>query len=170
MKKICLLFSALILVFSSCSTEDASPEISSNIIGDWNAVSIEYTAETTTTVSGQTLTNNSIGEGYDIEIVVTFNESPKTVVSQGTYNVHLTSTVLGQTYTQDVAGPEFFQDGTWEQNNNKLTVTAQGASSEATIEKLTDNELILYIDTTEDLSEQGATITSKIKARYKFTR
>ncbi|MBU3822971.1 hypothetical protein KO566_12945 [Flavobacteriaceae bacterium XHP0103] len=170
MKKINLLFIAIILVFASCSTEDASPEISSNILGDWNAVSINYTAETTTTFSGQTLTNNAVGEGYDINIVVTFSESPNTVVSQGNYNVHLTSTVLDQTYTQDVVGPEFFQDGTWEQNGNKLIVTAQGETSEATIEKLTDSELELYIDTTEDLSEQGATIISKIKARYKFTR
>lgn len=170
MKKINLLLIALIFIISSCSTEDDSPEILSNILGDWNAVSIQYSAETTTAVSGQSITNNSVGEGYDINIIVTFNESPNTVVSQGYYNVHLTSTVLGQTYTQDVVGPEFFQDGSWELNGNKLIVTAQGETSEATIEKLTDSELELYIDTTEDLPEQGATIISKIKARYKFTR
>lgn len=170
MKKINLFIIAIVLVLYSCSNEEVTPVISSDILGTWIATSVDYGGQTVTEVSGQTLSNTFTGEGYDIDFTVTFNDSPKTYISDGSYSIHLTNTVLGQTYTQDIENLEFLQDGSWEQNGNKLIIEAEGEESEANIEKLTGDELILNVETIEDLSEQGATITSTIVARVSFVR
>ncbi|MGE5943136.1 MAG: hypothetical protein ACM31G_02245 [Flavobacteriales bacterium] len=170
MKRINLFFIVIFLVLFSCSDEGIIPEISTDILGAWIATSVDYGGQTITEASGQSLTNTFTGEGYDIDFTVTFNDSPKTYISDGSYSIHLTNTVLGQTYTQDIENLEFLQDGSWEQNGNKLIIEAEGEETEANIEKLTSDELILTVETIEDLSEPGTTITSTIVARVTFIR
>ena len=159
-----------LLTLVSCSDEGVTPEITSDILGIWVATSVEYNGETVTESSGESLTNTFTGEGYDIDFTMTFNDAPKTYVTDGSYSIRLTNTVLGQTYTQEIENLEFLQDGTWNQNGNKLIIEAEGEESEAIIEKLTSEELILNVETVENLSEQGAIITSTIVARVTFVR
>ncbi|MFI0429234.1 hypothetical protein [Mariniflexile sp. HMF6888] len=170
MKKINLFIIATFFVLCSCSTEDVAPEISSDIIGTWIATSVDYGGQTVTEVSGESLTNTFTGEGYDIDFTVTFNDSPKTYISDGSYSIHLTNTVLGQTFTEDVENVEFLENGSWEQNGNRLIIESQGEETEGTIEKLTQDEFVLFVESIEDLSEQGATITSTIVVKVTFTR
>lgn len=170
MKKLSFLFIALVLVFTSCSTDDSPSIISGDIVGTWIGNTIDYSGDTVTTVDGQTLVADFVGEAYDMDYTITFSEDPNNVVSEGSYSLKLTYTVLGQTSVENVENIEFLEGGNWEQSNNILTLIAQEESIDYKIEELTDDKLVLSLSVEEDLSEQGVSIISTIDAKMTFYR
>ncbi len=171
MKKFNILFIALTLVLTtSCSSDDSEPIVSGSIIGSWTGTTLDYSGKTVTTVQGQSITSDYIGEAYDMDYVLTFAENPNVIVSEGNYSIKLTNTTLGQTSVQNIENIEFLEAETWEQKDNIITVTDNGETTDFTIVELTENTLKLSASTEEDLSEQGVSIIATINATMTFSR
>ncbi len=170
MKKFIVLFVALPLTLLSCSTEDSGTITSSEIIGTWTGTSLDYGGKSIVNYQGQTIQTDYIGEAYDMNYTLTFNEEPNTVISEGSYSIKLTGTVLGQTSVQNIEDLEFIEDGIWSQNGNILTISKDGISYDYTILELTDKTLKISVSTEENLSQQGANITATIDAVMTFVK
>jgi len=171
MKKLGLLFTVFILILTSCSSDSSdSPVISASIVGEWIATALDYSGTSSTTIQGQSVIADFVGEAYDINYTVTFSENLNTLVSEGNYSLELTYTILGQTTTENVENVQFLEDGTWEQNGDELIVTNNGETTAFDILELTANRLKLGLETVEEVTEQGAVITSTIYAELTFTR
>ena len=108
MKKINLFIISLALVVCSCSKDDALVGVSSDLSGTWIATSVNYSGEMT----GEVVSSTFTGEGYDIDFTVTFNDSPKTCISNGSYWIRLTQTFDEETFTSDIEQTDFLNDGT----------------------------------------------------------
>ena len=170
MKKINLLFLVLLVIISSCSKDDGPSEITGDILGQWNLTAYDYDGKSVTTAAGVSITSEFIGEGLNFDATVTFSDNPNTIVSQGDYTLRLTTTVMGETNVVEHTFSDFIGNGNWEQSGNKLSVSSGDLEYDYTIKRLTDNELILSLETVEDLSEQGFTIITTINAEMVLTR
>jgi ABC-type Fe3+-hydroxamate transport system substrate-binding protein len=175
MKKFGLLITlfVLVLVLISCSSDDSTDSpvvISDSIVGAWTGTTVDYSGTSVTTLQGQSVTADFVGEAYDINYTVTFSENPNILVSVGSYSLELTYTILGQTTTENVENVQFLEDGTWEQNEDELIVTNNGETTAFEILELTSNRLKLGLETIEEFTEQGADITSTIYAELTFTK
>ncbi|WP_428743688.1 lipocalin family protein [Tenacibaculum sp.] len=170
MKKVSLFLITFILILTSCSSDDNKENISADIVGTWIGNSIDYSGKTETTVQGQTLVTDFVGEGYDMDYTLTFNETPNIITSEGSYSLKLTYSVLGQTSVQNLENLKFLEEGTWILDGNKLDVTANGVSKDYEIIELTETTLKISLSTEEDLSESGSTIITTIDAIVTFTR
>lgn len=161
----------LTVIFTSCNTESVDLlGNSEDIVGIWKGITLDYNGKTVTNAQGQIINADFIGEAYDMNYTLTFNENPNIIVSEGSYSIKLTTTVLGQTSTQDLENIEFLEAETWSQNNNTLTVSGGGKSYDYKIVKLTENELKLSVSTEEDLSQQGVSILTTVNAIMSFSK
>ncbi len=172
MKKLGFLLALTLLVFTSCSKDDDSPEVSGDLAGTWDVVDYNYSGKTVTSGGGTTLTADFVAEAFDIDYSITFSENPNEMAASGSMSIKLTSTVLGQTSTQNITGVgvDGVTSGTWEKVGNEIITLSNGQEARMTIEKLTDTELVLTISHEEDLSESGFTIISNIDARITLER
>lgn len=166
MKKINLFIISLALVVCSCSKDDALVGVSSDLSGTWIATSVNYSGEMT----GEVVSSTFTGEGYDIDFTVTFNDSPKTCISNGSYWIRLTQTFDEETFTSDIEQTDFLNDGTWDKNGTTLIIESQGEETEFIIEKLTANELVISSDTITDSTMEGIAITNTIVAKITFKK
>lgn len=140
MKKLSLLFLLCIsIAVSSCSSDDGdpTPAISEEaVLGTWIGVDVDYTSTSTINFQGQTIVTTTVGEGYDVDYTITFNENPQIFLSEGAYSVELTATTMGQVQMQNVENIEFSQDGNWSLVGDQLTITTDDESAIYTIELL----------------------------------
>ncbi len=165
------LITLFIATIASCSSDDDnSNAITADITGVWQGESFDYSGATTTEVLGESITADFVAETENIDYTLTFSENPNEVVADGSYDVVLTTTVAGQTTTQTVPGTDFLNSGSWELTNNTITFMVDGETSEATIQTLTDNLLVLVVAETQDISQQGITASTTIDAVLTFTR
>jgi hypothetical protein len=166
------LFTAFISLTISCSSDDdsSSPANSSDIVGVWQGTAVDYRGTSTTTMQGQTITADYVGEAYDIDYTLTFTENPNKVISDGSYSIELTTTVNGQSTTQNVPNLEFLSTGDWSINGSTLSITVDDETDDATIVELTNNSLILNAVQTETTTEQGFTVVSTTDVTLSFTK
>ncbi|WP_323787666.1 hypothetical protein [Psychroserpens sp.] len=169
MKKLHVLFIALALVFTACSSDDNNTnndpgdgDVNGELLGLWNAVDVLYTGDTVVEVAGQTIVTDFVGESYDVDFTLEFTENPNEYVSEGSYSVELTSTTLGQTQVFDVPNLEFIGDGTWTRDGNEITTMANGDEGVMTILELTATTLRLGYQTVEVINNQGTLNTTTI--------
>src|SRR5690606_28758269 len=134
------------------------------------ATTVNYSGEMTGEVDGEVVSSTFTGEGYDIDFTVTFNDSPKTCISNGSYWIRLTQTFDEETFTSDIEQTDFLNDGTWDKNGTTLIIESQGEETEFIIEKLTANELVLSSDTIAYSSMEGIAITNTIVAKITFKK
>jgi hypothetical protein len=175
MKKIFLSFfivlSAAIVLTTGCKKDsETEPTINSDITGVWNCTAIDYTGTTVTEVSGQSITAEFVGEGYDIDFTLTFVDDPNEVTSAGSYSIKLTTTYLGQSTVQNVESQPFVYTGTWSMDNNTISITNDGVTDVATITELTDNTLVITITDEEVVSNMGITGTTTTNLVASFTK
>ncbi|MEP0265000.1 lipocalin family protein [Dokdonia sp.] len=168
--KLTLIILFTISVASCSSDDDSSNPSSANISGIWQGESFDYTGTSTTEILGESITTSFVGETENINYTLTFSENPNEVIADGSYDVILTTTLEGQTTTQTVPGIDFLNSGSWELDGNTLTFIVDGEASEATIETLTDNLLVLVISDTQEINQQGVTASTMIDAVLTFTR
>lgn len=164
MKKLNTLFLVFTLIFASCSSDDGTPEISGDIVGIWEMVDYDYSGTTVTQAQGQTLSANFVGEAYDIDYTLTFEENPNKVISEGSFSLELTTTVAGQTSTQNIEALDVLESGTWEIINGELVTVTSNGEGKMKIEQLTESTLVLSIEEELDLSQSGASIISTVNA------
>lgn len=168
---ISLIIFAMLFIITGCKKEDDNqPNIDGNIAGVWNCTAIDYTGSTVTEMSGQSLTTDFVGEGYDIDFTLTFTENPNNVTSDGSYSTKLTTTFMGQSTEQFIEGQSFTYTGTWTMNGSELSITQGGETSVATIEELTDSKLVIYIKDVQTMTNMGATATTTTEMNVSFTK
>ncbi|RED45490.1 hypothetical protein DFQ10_102363 [Winogradskyella eximia] len=154
MKKLSLLFLLCIsIAVLSCSSDDSdsTPEISEEaVLGTWIGVDVNYTSTSTINLGGESFVTTTVGEGYDVDYTITFNENPQTFLSEGSYSAELTVTSFGQTQVQNVENYEFGINGEWSLVGNQLSITNdEGEDAIYTIEFLS-NGLIQLTALVED--------------------
>ncbi|WP_136480904.1 lipocalin family protein [Cognatitamlana onchidii] len=171
MKKISLFVSILCLVMSACSSDDdGGNTITGDIVGTWNVTKLDLTGEIQAEVSGTPISSSVTGEGFDLDnSLVTFNESPSSIESEGTISMRLTYSLNGTELTEEIEDFEFLEGGTWELNGNTLIITEAGEETEVEILTLTDTELVIkvYEEETEIEDDEAITSTFVLEASFK---
>ncbi|WP_204345340.1 lipocalin family protein [Psychroserpens algicola] len=171
MKKLNLLFIALAMVLTACSSDDTNPpNTEGDLLGTWIGQDVQYTGTSATEVQGQSITADFVGDAYDVNYTLTFTENPNEVVADGSYSIELTTTALGQSQTQNVEDLEFLNSGTWSRSGNQLSITDNGETTVGTIVELTVNTLKIAVTETEDVVEQGISASSNIDIEMTYTR
>lgn len=174
MKKISFLIVAVLLMVSCSSDDDNSTpesEINASIVGVWDLVDFEYGGTTDTRAQGQSIRSEFIGEAFNIDYSLTFEEDPNVVTANGGYDVRLTTTTFGQTSIQEVSNLNSINTGDWEiVDGNILRSTTDGEVSDLKIETLTETRLVLLIDDQQTISDFGVEVESDITGRLSFER
>lgn len=172
MKKFNFLFIALVLVLTSCSSDDSndSPDISGDILGTWEALDVDYSGSSSTEFEGESFTSTFVGEAYDVDYTLMFTENPNELVADGSYSVELTTTVLGQTQVDNVENLEFVSNGTWSKSGDELTIVSQGETAVYTIVELTDTTLKMAIQTVEEVNDSGFSYSVEVDLLATYTR
>ncbi|MDO6761488.1 hypothetical protein Q4566_14850 [Tamlana sp. 2_MG-2023] len=177
MKKISISLVVCILVLTSCSSnESEASDISEDLVGTWIGTDLVYEGSYETSLGGESHETIYHGEAYDITNKLTFNESPNTVVSEGSYNVKLEYTVDGISDTEYVEGEEFLENGSWELDGDELIIENEDLSDskerETSIKILliTNDKLVISSTETVELKENGVEIKSLVKVTSTFKR
>jgi len=184
-KFLTVLFVAVLL--GSCSTDDngGSGETSADLIGTWIMQSFEYQGETSTDVMGIPFDIDFDGEAFNIDASLVFTDSPNQFTSSGSYDIELSSSFEGETQTQTESIEDFESQGTWSRNGDTLTfdgslidagtgaVVVGGMDfdmSEATILELTGTTLRLGQDMSEEITQDGQTVSFSFTSEIVFSR
>jgi hypothetical protein len=165
-----LLLLSLAVIFLSCSEDEDPIPTSEGMVGDWAITALDYKGTTTTTAQGVSIKADFTGTGKDMDLITTFNSNPNTVTSEGSYTIVLKTTSMGQSTTDEYEMDETVTDGTWTLNGKTLTVTSDFGPQTATILEQTSTTLKLKAEVSENQSDQGITVSSKIEAIYTFTK
>lgn len=153
-----ILFTALISLTISCSSDDDGAALNSgSIVGVWRGTAVNYSGTSTTSGQGQSFTSEFVGEAYDIDYTLTFSENPNKVVSEGNYSIELTTTYMGQTITQNIEGLSFLSDGNWSLNGTTLSITMDNDTQDATIVELTPTKMVIEATQTTTVDQGGGT-------------
>jgi hypothetical protein len=132
----------LLIVFSlfslsSCTKEESytpnpsfanpnyTPNSSSNLVGAWKLVSLDYAG--TSTNGGASSQFSAVGKSYTY--VITFSENPNNYVTTGGYTVALTTELGGISFTQDITLTDYASSGTWQLKGDTLT-TVDGTTGD----------------------------------------
>ena len=109
-----IIFFLSISLFFSCETDDSTTILitESDLTGTWNLVeqriedgTISYSG------NGQSITANYSVYAKNIAMTMTFDASPKKVITEGKYTLVATATILGQTNTEEILSRKvLFQD------------------------------------------------------------
>jgi hypothetical protein len=163
---------ALSLSITACSDEEAGSPNNEALVGTWRLESIDYSGTSSTTVQGTTFTSVFVGEGYDLDVTVTFSEDPDTYTTDGDYSIRLTTTTQGQTVEQDFTFEGFLDDGTWERDGENVIITNGDGDVFETIIVLTDggNTMMMDVEETTIIASQTGDIISTVVQSTVFTR
>ena len=174
MKKLsCLLFVALSVIFSSCSSDDNATTnvVDAELIGTWEGTSLEYDATSTAAFMGQELVSTTTGNASNMDFTLTFSQNPNVVTSEGSYDLNYTISNFGLTQTGVQPNVEFLNNGTWTQSGNTIQITdSLGNISEAVITQLTSTTLTLEISASSETVQQGIPTTVEANSVVTFTK
>ena len=169
------LFSLLFLLLgvTSCSKDvSIDSPVQADIRGVWSAVAYSFEGRTTTLFHEDQSFFDFTGLGWEMHFDMVFSDSPNSYSKMGDY-------FLDNNFVND-EGETFFyesynifnEQGTWEINGNVVTITIDGHSFAAGISELTENRLVLRINTTTSEVEDDfvTTHTTIIHETYIFER
>ena len=175
MKKISiLLFVAASSFFISCEKDsDDTPQSvaveQESLLATWEVTGYQVEdGKTITSVDGQSLTQNYTAIGKDYDMTVTFNDVPKTVVSNGSYTVVLTTTVLGQTSTQEAPAFSAFEASEWKLDGSDIVLVNDEIETKVIISELTDDKMVMVMNINENTVVDEAS-NAKITTTGKLT-
>ncbi|WP_044210061.1 lipocalin family protein [Flammeovirga sp. OC4] len=177
MKKINSIFCLFIFacLFSSC-TDDAENSIDSALlVGEWKNTFQEVRTTTTVMDSDMAVDTESLNAYENINITTRFN-SDKTMEVVGTTDI------INRTYFEGLNGEldsidfnltnvAIDQTGTWSLNGNQLTLSNESAAAQALdVTSLTENELILDFNLSQEVTSSGITQKVTAQGRIKYSR
>lgn len=177
-KNFCALVTCLIVI--SCSGDDDNPGIDQSLIlGEWDLVEYNYSGNTSVTQGGSTITTSYIGEFYDLDAQVVFNEN-NSYSTAGSYVVKLTTTYEGETLVQDVPSNDVSSTGTYRIESNKLITDVSPqlqqpgdlniVINEATIVELTSNRLVLSFEQEFNTTMEGMEMNLNVEGVQVYSR
>lgn len=170
--------------FVGCSSDDdGANDTSASLVGTWNITSLDYSGESATEFMGQSQSATFVGVGENFDTSITFTENPNEYTSSGSYDVVLTTTINGVEDTTTTPVDDFQSEGDWERNGDSLLFDGELVSvdttiptgmtinmSEATILELTDTTLRLSQDASEEISQDGITVSFSLTSEIVLTR
>lgn len=171
--KLCIV---LALMLTSCSESDDSSgdpnnsDFSGDLIGTWIAVDVDFTLNVVTNLSGLDVTSTAVGEGYDIDFTVTFEDNPNIAISVGSYSMEVTTTTLGQTEVENIENIAFLESGPWSRDGNELIFEDSEETGTVQIFELTEDSLIIGITDAISSSEAGVDFSSTSVSTVTFVR
>jgi len=106
---------------------------------------------------------------------------PNEYTAEGSYDIILDFTINGMSETETTSLDDIQEEGTWERNGNTLFVDGEiididlplGATmsmGELTILELTDTTLRLGQEVTEEVTEDGITVSVAVSSEIVFAR
>ena len=170
--KILFLTVLTISIVSCGDDDDAGNDVggSADLIGTWNAVSVNYTGTTVTEANGVSVQADFVGEGMNIDYTLNFTSNPNELTSDGSYDIELTTTILNETTTQTFTDIEFASTGEWLLDGDQMTVTSDGVTNIVTVVELTATSLILNIVDVQTQTAGGTTITITTDSTLVYNR
>jgi Lipocalin-like domain len=150
----------LLLLSVACNKDDDANNSGNDLSGTWKLTAISSEGTTSTTGPGTAISGTFKTTGKDYKAQVTF-KNDGTFVSSGTYTAVATTTIGGQTFTQEQPIQDFLGNGTWKRAGNKLTVTVNGVTTEATIAEETDKKLRIAGTFDRSTTASGLTVVQK---------
>lgn len=170
MKKLSILFIVLSIILTSCSSDDSPKNISGDILGIWIATDLTIDGTISTEFQGQSLNGTFDGKSNNMTNTLTFNESPNTLVSEGSFDMTITYNINGIIDTENIADNTFIETGIWEQNGNKLSITNEDETGVIEIFELTNTKLVLGLIENEIETESGISSESRIETIATYRR
>lgn len=186
MKTLSRLFIALFITttFIGCSSDDdGGNDTSASLVGTWNITSLVYGGENTFEVLGESSSSSFQGVGQNFDASVIFTENPNEFVSSGSYDVVLDFEVEGVSETTTTSIDNFQSEGSWERNGSILSfegslvevdttvpVVMGSNMNDATILELTETTLRLGQVVSQEISEDGITVSINFTSETTFTR
>jgi len=174
MKKIpILLFLAISTLFVSCEKEGGDePNVAvsqEDLQGTWNVTGyLVEDGQTTTVVQGQSITQDYTAYGKDYDMTLTFNDDPKTVVSNGSYTIVITSTILGQSYTQEAPAFSAFEAAEWKIDGSDIVLISEEIETSVQVSELSSTKVVMVMDIDETIVVDEAT-NSTVQTSGKLT-
>lgn len=169
--------------FVSCNTDDGESDTSADLVGTWAVTSLEYDGTTSFDFLGETINTSFDGVGQNLDLTFTFSENPNEYSAEGYYDIILDFTVNGMSETETTSVDNLQQEGTWERNGNILFIDGEiidldvyipardtTGMSDLTILELTDTTLRLGQKVSEQVTEEGITVSVSISSEFVFTR
>lgn len=169
--------------FVSCNTDDGESDTSADLVGTWAVTSLEYDGTTSFYFLGETINTSFDGVGQNLDLTFTFSENPNEYSAEGYYDIILDFTVNGMSETETTSVDNLQQEGTWERNGNILFIDGEiidldvyipardtTGMSDLTILELTDTTLRLGQKVSEQVTEEGITVSVSISSEFVFTR
>ncbi|GGG20817.1 hypothetical protein GCM10011344_21950 [Dokdonia pacifica] len=181
--KLCI---ALLVItsFVGCSSDDDSNnDTSASLVGTWTVTSLEYEGATSFELLGEPINTSFDGVGQNLDLEIEFTESPNEYRSSGSYDVVVNFDVNGMTETETSSVDNFEGEGTWERNGNILSVdgsivdvdidfplTEDMTMNDVTILELTETTLRLGQDVSEEVTQEGITVSVNLTSEIVLTR
>lgn len=186
MKTIGKLCMALFLITSlvGCSSDDdGGNDTSASLVGTWAVTSLEYEGSTSFDFLGETVNTDFNGVGQNFDLDITFTENPNEYTTEGSYDVVLDFTVNGMTETETTSVDNLEGEGTWERNGNILLIDGSIIDidvdvpladtmemGESTILELTETTLRLGQEVTQEVTQEGITVSVNFISETVLTR
>ncbi len=181
--KLCMVL-FVVTAFVSCNTDDdGGSDTSADLVGTWAVTSLEYDGTTSFELFGETINTTFDGVGQNLDLDFTFTENPNEYTAEGSYDIVLDFTVDGMSQTETTSVDNLQQEGTWERNGNILSIDGEiidldvdipvgdtMGMSDLTILELTDTTLRLGQEVSEEVTEEGITVSVSINSEIVFTR
>ena len=170
--KLCLV---LALMLTACSGNDDSfdPEDSDfnrDLLGTWIAVDVQFTYDVVTNFSGQDITSQAVGQGYDINFTIIFDDNPNETISDGSYSLEVTTTTLGQSEVENIENIMFLESGAWALDGDELIFADSSETGTVEIFELTAESLIIGITESINSSEAGFNFSSTSVSTVTFVK
>lgn len=177
LSQICLIFISFFMV--ACGGDDDGLNPDATLIGTWEAQSFTSALEVSTDFSDSTTETTINLESSNLNYSVTFSET--NFSTEGSYDLKGEIIRDGTTNTVIQSHPNISRNGDYRVDGDKITHTdvlflldidgvletdLQGETT-VTIEKLSDNELIVTQDLEEEITEFEGGSEVKITAKYK---
>ncbi len=141
-------------------------------VGTWNLTNaIVENGVATTTVSNTELTIPYEASSTNEDVQITLSENPNTIISTGTYTTILEFNVLGTDYNEEISSDSPLASGSWEINDNNLTITSnEDTSGSYEIIELTETTLKLKTEIDRVIRAGGADLDTKGSLIITFAR
>ena len=153
-----MLFLAVPAIFVSCSKDDDEPSIDRDmLLGEWNLTEFSYSGSSSVSYGNETTSLTYTAETSDLNAQVIF-EDKSNYSTRGSYRITITSEMDGETFVENYSFSDVSGRGTYRIEGNKMFTTPQGPvqegevqpmdASDAIIQELTPNKMVLVLDQT----------------------
>ncbi len=180
MKKTALvLFIGITSIFISCEKESTNPESDSqnslteeNIVGTWNVTGyLLENGSVTASLDGESSSSSFSSIGKDYDMTVTFNNDPKTSVSNGSYTIVNTSIFEGdpETYVTEQTASTAFQSSVWNIEDERFYFVSSSKETEVMIPEFSSSKFVMVIELDENVVDPSTGVTISTTGKLTVT-